>query len=147
MQKLVIIDPGDNLGLTYYIENFGEGFDFEAIGKSIINNLSTLGGNILKIILAITLSFIFIVDRKKLGKYLYRVRESNFGFLYNEYNLILEKVVKSFGLILKAQSMIALGNAVITMIGFYFIGQLFGGFPYIITLTLVVFVFSFIPVL
>ena len=61
------------------------------------------------------LSFIFIMDRDKLGSYLAGVKKSNFKFLYAEYAIIFEKVVKSFGLIIRAQSMIAFANAVLTV--------------------------------
>ncbi len=152
LQKLILIDPEDNLKLTSYIENFGKDLDLKAISSSVLTNLSTIWNAILKIILALILSFIFIVDRKKLWNYLQKVKKSNFGFLYREYNLLLEKVVKSFGLILKAQSLIALANSILTVIGLLIIWFVFSwewveSFPYILTLGLVVFIFWFIPVL
>lgn len=101
-----------------------------------------------QIILSLVLSFVFIVDRKKLNKYLQGIKKSNFKFLYNEYQTIFEKIVKSFGLIIKAQAVIAFVNAILTIFWLYII-WLFHGvvFPYILTLWLVVFVFGFIPVL
>jgi len=66
LQKLILIDPEDNLKLTEYIENFGKDLDFKAISSSVLSNLSALGNAVLKIILALILSFIFIIDRKKL---------------------------------------------------------------------------------
>ena len=83
----------------------------------------------------------------RLRKYLQRVKNSNFNFLYTEYKILLQKIVLSFWLILKAQSMIATANAVITMIWYYIIWYFFGGFPYWLTLTLVVFICSYIPIL
>lgn len=101
-----------------------------------------------QIILALILSFVFIIDRKKLNKYLSGIKKSNFRFLYNEYRIIFEKVVKSFGLIFKAQAMIALVNAILTVFWLYIIWLMYGMlFPYILTLWLIVFVFWFIPVL
>jgi len=61
----------------------------------------------MNIILSLILSFIFIIDRQKVKKYFLQVKESNFGFLYKEYKVIIDRIVSSFGLIFKAQSMIA----------------------------------------
>ncbi len=152
LQRLILLDPEDNMHLQEWIENFGKELDFKSIWKGIADNLGIIWSNILKVILSLILSFIFIIDRKKLWSYLYKVKESNFGFLYKEYDLLLEKVVKSFGLIIKAQSMIALVNSLLTVLGLFIIGYVFRTvdipwFPYIITLWLVVFVFGFVPVL
>jgi hypothetical protein len=45
--------------------------------------------------------------------------------LYKEYKIIFDKIIRSFGLILKAQSMIALANATLTIIGLFIIGTVF----------------------
>jgi len=88
------------------------------------------------------------MDRDKLNSYLANIKKSNFKFLHAEYAIIFEKVVKSFGLILRAQSMIAFANAILTVLGLIiisvFCGQLF---PFLLTLGLIVFVFGFVPVL
>ena len=152
LQKLIVIDPEDNLKITDYIENFWTWIDFKSFQTKTITYLSILWNSILKIILALILSFIFIIDRKKLWIYLFKVKESNFWFLYTEYEILLEKVVKSFWLILKAQSLIAIANATLTtiwllIIGFAFSTQEIPTFPYILTLGLIVFVMGFIPVL
>ena len=74
------------------------------------------GAIFFKAVLAMVLSFIFIVDRDKLATYLAGIKKSNFKFLYAEYAIIFEKVVKSFGLILRVQSMIALANTILTIL-------------------------------
>jgi predicted PurR-regulated permease PerM len=71
------------------------------------------------------LSFVFLLDRKKLKKYLSTIKKSNFSFLYNEYKVIFDKIIRSFGIILKAQSLIALANAILTIIGLFIIGSVF----------------------
>ncbi len=55
---------------------------------------------------------------------------------------------RGFGLIFKAQSIIALVNAIITSIGLIIISFIHGGaaFPFIFTLSLIVFICGFIPV-
>jgi predicted PurR-regulated permease PerM len=114
----------------------------------VFQKLKDAGIVFLQVVLALVLSFVFIIDRKKLNKYLGWVKKSNFKFLYHEYNIIFDKIVKSFGLILKAQTMIAFVNAILTIIWLYIIGAAYGIiFPYILTLWLIVFIFGFIPVL
>ena len=140
-------DPSDSLWIRDRIINIEKSVDFEKISTGLLEWIKLLGSGIWQILLALILSFIFIIDRKKLAKYLYQIKESNMWFFYSEYELLLDRVMKSFWLILKAQSMIALVNATITMIGFYIIGLFFWDFPYIITLTFVVFFCSFIPIL
>ena len=147
LSKLILIDPQNNLWIIDKIEDFWNEIKWKEIIENILWKLWKIGTGILRFLLALILSFIFIIDRKQMWEYLYAVKKSNFGFLYKEYELLLDKVVKSFGLILKAQSMIALINALITMVGFYTIGKFFWWFDYIITLSLVVFFCSFIPIL
>lgn len=102
----------------------------------------------IQIILSLILSYIFISDREKLSKYLMWIKSSNFAFLYFEYKTIIEKIVKTFGLIFKAQSIIALTNAILTIIWLFIIGLIHhSAFPFIYTLAIVVFISSFIPVL
>lgn len=151
LQKLIIIDPEDNLKITDYIDNFWEDFDFESIKKNSISFLSILWSSILKIILALILSLIFILDRKKLNIYLLKIKTSNFDFLYDEYQILFEKVVKSFWLILKAQWVIAFVNSTLTVIWLIIIGFVFStpeiqSFPYILTLGIIVFIMGFIPI-
>jgi predicted PurR-regulated permease PerM len=62
--------------------------------------------------------------------------------------VIARKIGNGFGAILRAQSLIAIVNAVLTSVGLVIISVLHGGavFPFIFTLSLIVLVFGFIPV-
>ncbi|NDK07772.1 AI-2E family transporter [Candidatus Gracilibacteria bacterium] len=116
----------------------------------IFNKLKSAGILFIKILLSLILSYVFIVDRHKLKKYFLGIKNSNFSFFYHEYSDFFERIVKSFGLIFKAQSLIALTNTILTAIGMYFIGMIYNNgmlFPYFITLIVIVFVCGFIPVL
>ena len=113
----------------------------------IFDRLKIAGAIFLKWLLALILSFIFIMDRDKLAEYLAGIKSSHFKFLHAEYSIIFEKVVKSFGLILRAQAMIAFVNTILTVIGLLIIGMFFDQvFPFLLTLWLVVFIFWFVPV-
>ncbi len=114
----------------------------------IFDSIKSAGAVFFKWLLALILSFIFIVDRQKLDNYLAGLKKSNFKFLYSEYAIIVEKVTKSFGMILKAQSMVGAINAGMTIVGLLIIWAFFGKvFPFLLTLWLLVFIFGFVPVL
>ncbi len=114
----------------------------------ILKKLKSASIILLQILWALILSFVFIIDRQKVKKYLLQIKESNFWFLYKEYRIIIERIVTSFGLIFKAQSMIAWINALLTIAWLVCIGLIHGGsFPYLLTLWLIVFIAGFVPVL
>lgn len=115
----------------------------------IFNKIKSAGFIFLKIVLSLLLSYIFIVDQDKLKQYFLWIKKSNFSFFYYEYADFFERIVKSFWIIFKAQSLIALTNTVLTAIGLYMIWIIFNGafFPYFITLIIIVFICWFIPVL
>lgn len=118
------------------------------IALKIYENIKKAWWIILQLILALILSYVFITDRKKLWKYLEWIKKSNFRFLYEEYSIILEKISRSFGLVFKAQAMIATVNALLTTLWLVLIWFFFPNhFPYILTLWIFVFLLSFIPVL
>ena len=126
-----------------------ENLNYEVILK-IFEKIKSAWALIMQFIFALILSFVFLLDRKKLKRYLAWIKSSNFSFLYEEYKIIFDKIIRSFGLILKAQSLIAFVNASLTVIWLFIIGTVFLDwiwFPYIMTLWLIVFIFGFIPVL
>ena len=115
---------------------------------NIIDRVKGIGFFLLKGVLAVILSYLFIMDRRKLRKYLETVKLWSFHFLYMEYEMILKKIAKWFGLLFKAQSKIAVVNTILTTVWLMIIGIFNGGsYPYLLTLSLMVFIFSFVPVL
>lgn len=115
----------------------------------IFNKIKSAGFIFLKIVLSLLLSYVFIVDQNKLKQYFLWIKKSNFSFFYYEYADFFERIVKSFWIIFKAQSLIALTNTVLTAIWLYMIWIIYNGsfFPYFITLMIIVFICWFIPVL
>ena len=103
-----------------------------------------------KLVFSLVLSFVFLLDRNKLKKYLKWIKRSNFSFLYKEYKIIFDKITRSFGLILKAQALVSFTNAVLIIIWLLIIWTVFTWsiwFPYLITLWLLVFILWFIPII
>jgi len=116
--------------------------------KNSIQHIKTFWWELIKLFISLILSYFFIIDRKKLHRYLEWIKSSSVKFLYNEYNFLFWKIAKWFLLIFKAQSKIALVNATLTFIWLNIIWIIFWhNIPYMWILTFMIFIFSFIPVL
>lgn len=122
--------------------------NLESIGQKAIGYITNAGIILTKFLIALILSYLFIIDRKKIEKFLGQIKKGNFSFLYDEWSVIAQKMGSGFGLIFKAQSIIALINAILTSIGLLIISFIHGSstFPFIFTLSLIVFICGFIPV-
>jgi predicted PurR-regulated permease PerM len=112
-------------------------------------NIKNVWLAMIEFILSLILSYVFIVDRKKIMEYLKEMKKWNFAFLYNEYEIIFTKISNWFWLIFKAQSLISCINTLLTIVWLYFIAFIHWAttFPYIFTLAIIVFIFWMIPVL
>jgi predicted PurR-regulated permease PerM len=111
------------------------------IVMNLLGNLKSLGTFLFQFVISLILSYILVVDKEKVKQYLEDIKKGNFAFIYYEYEIVFQKIVNSFGMIFKAQSVVALFNACFTAAGLYVIGWANGAtFPYVITLALVVFI-------
>lgn len=138
-----------DLGINRAISSILNPGSVQEIVKGLFENIKNIGIFLTKFIIAMILSYVFLIDREKINSYLEDIKHGNFAFLYEEYKIIFGKVAKGFGLIFKAQAFIALINAILTVVGLMMISFFHGGtaFPYIITLGVIVFIFGFVPVL
>ncbi len=137
-----------NLGLDKFVADILNTENIEKFWQKIISYIRDGGIILMKFLIALILSYIFILERSEIEKFLKRIQWGNFSFFYEEWAIIAEKFWKGFWLIFRAQGMIALVNTVLTTIWLTLIGILWAGwgFPYMITLALIVFVFWFVPV-
>lgn len=137
-----------HLGLRETVEGYLNGEILRNMGEKAINSIRDAGVILTKFLIALLLSYLFIIDRKKIEGFLGQIRNGNFQFLYDEWSIVAKKMGDGFGMILKAQSIIAVVNAVLTTIGLLIISFVHGGqpFPFIFTLSLIVFICGFIPV-
>ncbi len=119
---------------------------------NVLGNLKIFGSAVAQLLLALLLSFVFIVDRAKIVSYFEAIKGGNFSFLYREYANIFGKIGRAFGMIFKAQAVISMVNTLLTAASLFVIGQVYGfladkgGFPYLFTLSIVVFILGFVPV-
>ena len=119
-----------------------------SIVMNAIQHLKSLWWEVVKVLLAFILSYFFIIDRKRLSKYLEGIKWSSLKFLYEEYAFLFKKIAKWFFLIFKAQSKIAIANTILTYLWLHIISFIiWQSIPYLGILTTIVFIFSFVPVL
>lgn len=144
--KLVEIKDFNN-ELWWWLNQIVSNQDVEVI-LDILHKLKSASVVFMQIIISLILSFVFLIDRERLQNYLLWIKASSFKFLYKEYNIIIEKILKSFWLIIKAQAIIAFFNTILTIVWLLIIWLVhWWAFPYILTLWLIVFIAWFIPVL
>lgn len=120
--------------------------------SNLLGKIKTFGSAVMQLVLALLLSYVFVVDRDRMRTYLEAVKGGSFSFLYREYADMFRKIGHAFGMVFKAQAVISLVNTLLTTSGLFIVGQVYGmvagkgGFPYLFTLSIVVFVLGFIPV-
>ncbi len=137
-----------DIGLDRIVTEIINTQNLEIIGQTTLGYLKNTGIILTKFFIGLILSYIFVMERKTIVSFLSQIKDGNFSFIYEEYAIIARKIWHGFGAILKAQSLIAMTNAILTSIGLIVISivhwwQLF---PFIFTLSLIVLVFWFIPV-
>ena len=137
-----------DIGLNQVVADIINTKNLEIIGQTTLSYLKNAGIILTKFIIWLILSYIFVIERNPIVKFLSQINEWNFSFIYREYAIIAQKITGGFGAIIRAQSLIAITNAILTSLGLLVISAFHGGnvFPYIFTLSLIVLVFGFIPV-
>lgn len=139
---------GIDMGSKNIIHTTLSKFNYNQTGNEIIRHIQNTSGILLQFLLGLIMSYIFITDRHEISTFLSRMKKGNFSFIYEEFHYIGKKILSGFGRVFKAQGIIALVNAILTTVGIFVIDYFLitGHFPYIVTLSLIVFIFGFIPV-
>lgn len=109
-----------NIGLDLGAEEIVSGFlsetNIQLAGQQALFYIRDAGSILLKFLLGILLSYVFIIERNHVSQFFRGMQNGSFAFLYREYRSIASKIAKGFGLIFKAQSFIALVNAIFTSV-------------------------------
>lgn len=136
------------LGVDNIMNEFSSSFNFQETGREVIKYIQNTGGILFQFFIGLIMSYIFVIDRQGIFSFFGRMNRGNFSFIYKEFQYINRKILDSFGKVFKAQGIIALVNSILTTIGLLIIGFFFtsGHFPFIFTLSIIVFIFGFIPV-
>lgn len=136
--------PHDNVFLNYIVTAIQDrGIDSyleQGVGFIVkyFTNISALS---IQFILAIILSFFFLLEKPRLIKYKENFKRSKIAAFYNEIEFFGKKFVLTFGKVLEAQFIIALVNCMLTTIGLWILD-----FPQLLGLSIMVFLLGLIPV-
>jgi predicted PurR-regulated permease PerM len=141
--------------LSYQIGDFVNVISPSTDTNTILSEFLRISGIFFQILFAYILSFIWLLEYEKVQKYFSQLKKWPFAFFYRDVQIILEKIQKSFGLVFRAQSKIAVANTILTVIGLIIIGLFYGQlslngsyiFPYLLALGCITFFTSFVPIL
>ena len=123
--------------LTEAINNI----DYQHYGKEALNYISKLSEWLEIILVVILLSFFFLLQKASIMRFTRKFKTSKISWLYEEMEYFGHKFISSFGKVIEVQLIIAIVNTILTMIGLWILG-----FPYLVILTILVFLLSLIPV-
>ena len=110
-------------------------------GQAILNGLASLGSAVLNFFLALFLSFLFVLEQKKILAISNAVKNSRIAFLYRYLLLFSSSFSYTFGKVMKVQVVIAAVNCAISTTYLTITG-----FPHIMVLSIMIFIFGLIPI-
>lgn len=106
-----------------------------------VNTLTSIGAITVTFVMSLILSFFYTLELKQMNEFSRRFLDSDYGWLFEDIDFFGKKFVNTFGVVLEAQFFIAICNTVITTICLVFMKM-----PQIFALSLIVFIFSLVPV-
>lgn len=116
---------GLNIGSQTLVEDFIERYSISDLGKGALDYLRNTGAILIKSMIGIILSYVFIIDRRALNAFISQMKGGSFGFMYREFSYLGSKIGYGFGRVFKAQSLIAVVNAILTTLGLIVIAYMF----------------------
>ncbi|WP_163652311.1 AI-2E family transporter [Listeria sp. PSOL-1] len=136
--------PGDN-EIVKWIVDFVQRSNIEKYLQSSVDfaltSLSGIGSISLSFFLALILSLFFSLEKERVFHFTSLFLTSKVGFIFKDLAYFGEKFVKTFGVVLEAQLLIALVNTIITTLALYLMN-----FPQLLSLIIMVFILGLIPV-
>ncbi len=110
-------------------------------GTMLAGGVATVGGFGINLFLSLILSFLILLEKKKIRKFGERLSGSRISFMYDYWIKFGTNFVCTFGKVMKVQLIIATINSVVSMI---ILATL--GFPQIMSLGVMIFLLGLIPV-
>ncbi|MDD3169225.1 MAG: AI-2E family transporter [Eubacteriales bacterium] len=110
-------------------------------GAMLASGVTAVGGFGVHLFLSLILSFLLLLEKKKIGKFGERLANSRVSFIYDYWISFGGNFCNTFGKVMKVQLTIALINSLLSMILLTFLG-----FPQIMSLGVMVFLLGLIPV-
>ncbi|WP_234118897.1 AI-2E family transporter [Clostridium hydrogenum] len=109
--------------------------------KYVIEFASSVGAMSVQTVLALILSLFFILEKKEILVFGKKFETSKLSTMYKYFVHFGNNFLNSFGKVIRAQIIIAFVNTILSVIGLTILG-----FPNILTLSVMIFVLSLIPV-
>lgn len=106
-----------------------------------VSTLTSIGAITVSFVMSLILSFFYTLELKQMNEFSHSFLDSDFGWFFQDIDYFGKKFVNTFGVVLEAQFFIAICNTVITTICLLFMRM-----PQIFALSLIVFIFSLVPV-
>lgn len=85
-----------DLGLDEAFNTIVSKTNLETTARTVFENLKEAGVFLVKILVALMLSYIFLIDKKKIQTFFGTVKHGNFSFIYEQFSLFFSKITKSF---------------------------------------------------
>ena len=151
-QSILILDKieyinfsKDTKGAMLYLAPIFDQINIASYAKSGIESIMLFVTNFgkwsLNFFIALLLSFIFILEKDNVLKFVYKFKYSKVSVAYNYFSYFGNNFLNSFGKVIQAQIMIALTNTLLSVIGLTIMG-----FPQLFALAFMIFILSLIPV-
>ena len=140
-----IQDTKDTLGNLPYLLPIVNRIDIASYTKAALQNIMTFatsfGQGSVNSFFAILLSFVFIVQKDNVLKFVHKFKHSKISGAYDYLSYFGNNFLNSFGKVIQAQIMIAMANTVLSIIGLAIMG-----FPQLFALAFMIFILSLVPV-
>lgn len=109
--------------------------------KVIFNYVSSIGSMGMTFVMSFVLSFFFCIEETWVKSFSSLFLTSKISWFSQDVAYLGKKFVNTFGVVLEAQFLIALVNTGLTVLGLYIMS-----FPQLLSLALMIFIFSLVPV-
>ena len=111
--------------------------------EAIVTGVANLSSAALNFLMALILSFLFVLEKKKIGMIGDSIKDSRIAYIYRYIMLFAGSFCYTFGKVMKVQVVIAAINCAISTVSL----SILGGFEkYIMVLSLMIFILGLIPV-
>jgi predicted PurR-regulated permease PerM len=127
-----LLDIIESINIKQYISS---------AGTNVVETAKDIGKIGLNVVLAFVLSLFFVLEKKELREFGIKLENSRIAYLYKFYRYFVKNFIESFGKILQMQFLVALINGTLSTI---MLGIM--GFPQVLGLGFMVFIFGLIPV-
>ena len=135
----------DTKGVMLYLAPIFDQINIASYAKSGIQSIMLFVTNFgkwsLNFFMALLLSFVFILEKNSVLKFVYKFKYSKVSVAYNYFSYFGNNFLNSFGKVIQAQIMIAITNTVLSVIGLTIMG-----FPQLFALAFMIFILSLVPV-